>query len=254
MNNLIHPKESSYKTMMFVFAGIGWLLIGIPFVAAIAIALPFILVFLLISWITSLILKAQLLGDSIKVTTSQYPEIHNKVIEYCERTGIDKIPDVFVFNSNGVLNAFAVKFFESKYVFLTSAVVDLSYKNDSYDQLNFIIGHELGHHAAGHTSMLRNFFLIPAKVVPFIGAAYSRACELTADRYGCFLNGNIESSINSLVLLAHGSKVLSDKTNVDAFIDQEYEISGLPGFMAKLYATHPRITRRVIELKEFGRI
>ncbi|MFN8284325.1 MAG: M48 family metalloprotease [Chitinophagales bacterium] len=261
MNNLIHPKENTYKTIMFIVGGIIWLVISCLILAFIVTTLGVGLIFGILyiciiaffSWIASQFFKAQILGDSVKVSNSQYPEIHEKVVDYCQKVNLAKIPEVFVFNSNGMLNAFAVKFFMKKYVMLTSSIVDIAYKdNNHYDELNFIIGHELGHHAANHTSFKRNLLIGPAKIIPFIGAAYSRACELTADRHGMYLSNNANASINSLINLAHGSKALSPKTNIDSFASQENEIPEFIGFLIKIYSTHPRLTKRVIELKSFS--
>lgn len=260
MNNLIHPKEITYKNIMYVFGGVIWLILFCFFLVSVVatlglsllIGLIYVSIFAFFSWIGSQYFKAQILGDSVKVTASQYPEIYNKVIEYCQNTQINNIPEVYVFNSNGLLNAFAVKIFMKKFVMLTSSIVDIAYKKENMDELNFIIGHELGHHAAGHTSILRSFIIGPAKIVPFLGAAYSRACELTADRYGMFLSNNLSASVNSLLNLAHGSRVLSPKTNIEAFVSQENEIPEIMGFISKIYASHPRLTRRVIELNSFA--
>lgn len=248
MNNLTHPKETGYRSIMYVISGLVWLCIIPIAIAGFLFSIPFAI----ISWLSSMYFKAQILGDSVKVSNSQYPEIYAKVTEYCNQLNINTVPEVFVYNSNGLLNAYAVKIFMNKFIMLTSTIVDITYKNEYADELNFIIGHELGHHAAGHTSILKSVFLAPAKFIPFIGAAYSRACELTADRYGMFLSNNTAASVNSLVNLAHGSKVLSHKTNIDAFIDQENEIPELMGFISKLYSSHPRLTKRVIELRSFA--
>ncbi|MFN8237694.1 MAG: M48 family metallopeptidase [Chitinophagales bacterium] len=250
MNNLIHPKETAYKSIMYIISGIIW----IPLIIFAVIGFVFSIPFIFISWLSSLYYKAQILGDCVKVNNNQYPEIYNIVTEYSNKSGLIDIPEVYVYNSNGLLNAFAIKLFMNRFIMLTSSIVDISYKNTNHDELNFIIGHEIGHHAAGHTNILKSIFITPSKFIPFLGAAYSRACELTADRYGMYLSGNLNASVNSLVNLAHGSKVLSHKTNIDSFISQENEIPELMGFVSKLFSTHPRLTRRVIELNAFSHI
>lgn len=250
-NTIRHPKEGTYVTIMYVISIFIYISFSVFLLIGIVVAIPFILLFLLFSWLISLYFRAQILGDSLKVSENQFPELYRSLLEYCSRTNISKVPEMFVFNSNGMLNAFAVKLFMKKYIMLTSSIVDLSYRNNNFDELNFIIGHELGHHAAGHTSFTRMFLTYPATIVPFIGAAYLRACELTADRYGLVLSGNRNSSINSLINLAHGSRTMSDKVNITAFEQQENEIPEFMGFIAKLWSTHPRLTIRVKEVRVF---
>lgn len=248
MTGLNHPKETGYKSIIYIISSILWIILIPIAVIGFFISIPFVF----FSWLSSLYFKAQILGDSVKVSNNQYPEIYQKVFDFCQKCEIKSIPETYVYNSNGLLNAFAVKIFMNKYIMLTSTVVDLSIKKNNSKELDFIIGHELGHHAAGHTSIIKSIFIKPAKFVPFLGAAYSRACELTADRYGLFLSKDIDSSINSLINLAHGSKVLSPKTNIQSFISQENEIPELMGFISKIFSSHPRLTKRVIELKLFG--
>ncbi len=247
-----HPKESTYVTIMYVFSIIIYVIISIPLLLSFVVAIPFLLLFFVFTWLISLFFRAQILGDTLKISDTQFPELYNSLTRYCEQTNISKIPEMFVFNSNGMLNAFAIKLFMKKYIMLTSSIVDLSYKNNNFDELNFIIGHEVGHHAAGHTSYKRMFLTYPAGIIPFLGAAYSRACELTADRYGLVLSGKRTSSLNSLVNLAHGSRYLSEKINIQAFEQQENEIPEFMGFVAKLWSTHPRLTIRVSEIKNYN--
>ena len=251
INEIRHEKEGTYMTLMYVISILIYILLCIPLAAFAVIGFPFILIFALFSWLTSLYFKAQVLGNCVKVTPHQYPEIHNTVLNYCSLTAITKLPDVFIYNGEGILNAFAIKVFTKKYVMLSSNIVDLSYKQGIMDELNFVIGHELGHHAAQHTSITRAILTGPAKIVPFLGAAYSRACELTADRYGLVLSNNKNASLNGLINLAHGSRVLSRNTNISAFESQEDDIPEFMGFISKIYASHPRLTVRVRQLKQY---
>lgn len=118
-------------------------------------------------------------------------------------------------------------------------------------ELSTIIGHELAHHAAGHTSFLRNLLIWPGRIVPFLGGAYGRACELTADRIGLALTGDLQAAQNALIAITSGSQSLADQTDIEAFIRQENDIPSVMGFVHKVFSTHPRMTRRVIELQNY---
>ena len=165
---------------------------------------------------------------------------------------LSKIPEVFVVNSNGVINAVAIRGLSKQYVFLYSSLVDLMLldkEGTGMNELKMIIGHELAHHAAGHTGMVRNLLLLPARVIPFVGNAYSRACELTADHVGTVFTKDIEASKRALVALACGSKSMVDKTNIESFMQQEKEVPPITGFINELYSSHPRMTLRVKEME-----
>ncbi|MBS9774773.1 MAG: M48 family metallopeptidase [Tenacibaculum sp.] len=209
---------------------------------------------ILTTWIFSLYFKAVIYGDSVKVTSKQYPQIHNIVVEHCDKLNIPNPPDVFIYNGNGLINAAAIKFLSSKYVILMSDLVDLMLERDKLNELSTIIGHELGHHAAGHTNFWKNLLIKPAHIVPFLGSAYSRACELTADRIGLALTNDLQASENALVAIALGCESLANDTNIDEFLLQEKEIPELMGFVHKMFSSHPRMTKRVMQIRHFNKI
>lgn len=203
------------------------------------------------SWLVAFFLKNKILGMALKVSNDQYPEIFKSIGNFCNTFGMQEAPEVYILNSDGVINAIATRILK-KEVFLYSGIVDISIKNNDYSELDFIIGHEMGHHAANHLSFITRFLTGPAYIIPFLGAAYSRACELTADRFGYLHCGNQLASQRALTNLAHGSKQLSTITNIEAFERQEYEINKIAGFLLKLSEFHPRLTKRVVEVKLYA--
>lgn len=244
--SLRHPKESMYFAIGAIIGGIAWFVL-IWFIILFAwIAIPIAIVL----WMMEQWCKVELLGNSVKVTQYQYPEIFDIVKNHTQRLNIKKLPQVFIVTSHGIINAIALKFLKDKYIILLSELVDTMLAHSSIKELSSIIGHEVGHHAAGHTAWWRTLLLKPATVVPFLGLAYSRACELTADRIGMYLCGDRESACRGLVTLACGSEILSPKTNIEAFKEQEALLPPIFTFFHNLYSTHPRITKRIIELEK----
>ena len=251
VNALRHEKEKSYYTFMMIVSVIVWLIGLIGVLAALVFCLPIILIGLLIAWLSSQYFKAVVFGNSVQVNEKQFPEIDKIVNDYAQQLGLSRAPMVFVENGNGTVNAFAVKMLSKKYIILKSDLVDLMLERGKMDELAMIIGHELAHHAAGHTAFFRNLIILPGRIIPFVGAAYGRACELTADRIGYVLVANAQAAQNSLISIALGSQSLADQIDIEKFIEQEREIPGFMGFIHKIFSSHPRMTRRVIEIKEF---
>lgn len=246
-----HPKEKVYFFIAAVFSVLIWL-VGLPFLAMIMLfLLPVLLAVLILSWIAQQSFKAKVFGNSVKVSEYQHNEIFGMVRELSARLGIKKIPYVFIINEQAV-NAFAVRMIGSKYILLHSSLVDLMLADGQLNQLRMILAHELAHHAARHTSSLKNLFLLPAKILPYVGSSYQRACELTADRIAFVLVGNAEFAKKALTSLASGSMKLFPKLDTGAFVRQEAEIPGFFGFINDLYSTHPRTTKRVIEIEKFS--
>lgn len=130
------------------------------------------------------------------------------------------------------------------YVFLTSALVEVT----DDEQLSFVIGHELGHIAAGHLDTIANFVKFPAFFVPFLGKAYSRAREYTCDAIGAYLTSNNKASCQALQLLGCGCKRFSLAIDTQAFSQQEQQVPPIAGFIHEIASTHPRLTRRVLAI------
>ncbi len=245
VGKLRHYKEDAYFTIGVIAGVIVWMLLIWFVLLFIWIIIP-ILIGL---WISGQVFRARFLGGAIKVGPDQYTEIFNIVERQSRQIGLAKIPEVFVVNENGFINGYAQKYLSKWYVILNSDLVDVMLAHESTKEFEFAIGHEIGHHAAGHLVLWKQYLMRPAMFIPFFGAAYSRSCELTADRIGMYLCSDKEAACRSLITLACGSRILSPKTNLSEFENQEALLSPLFAFLHDLYSTHPRITRRVIEIK-----
>ena len=247
VQSMRHEKEKFYFTISAIIGVILWLIIVVVTIGTILIYGLFIALGL---WIAQQFFKAVIFGNSVRVTDNQYTKINEIVKSNCSELGLDILPDVFIVNGQGAVNAVAIKFLSKKYVLLFSDLVDLMLKRDEINELKMIIGHELAHHAAGHTSIGRNLLIGLAKFVPFLGPAYSRACELTADRIGHKLTEDGEASKRALISIASGSESLASNVNIEAFKSQEAQIPPFFGFLHEIFGTHPRMTKRIIELEK----
>ncbi len=247
---LRHPKEEVYFTIGMTVSVIVWLLLVVILVIPAIIFAPIAIPVIISLWVAGQVFKARVLGGAVKVGPEQYPEIYELADRYSKRIGLSAPPDMYVINENGLINAYAIKFLSDQYIMLYANLVDVMLAHDSSTELGFVIGHEIGHHAAGHTSWWKRLLLKPAMFLPFFGPAYSRSCELTGDRIGMYLCGDKDAACRSLITIACGSRILSPKTNLVAFANQEALLSPLFAFLHDLFSTHPRITRRVIELQQ----
>ncbi|HTR09114.1 MAG TPA: M48 family metallopeptidase [Paraburkholderia sp.] len=189
--------------------------------------------------------RARAFGNMILLGPSQFPELHAMVVEGAREIGLEQAPKTFLYNSQGVFNAFARRMLGGQYVFLTSALVDAT----SDEQVRFVIGHELGHHAAGHLNPWLNFIKLPAKFVPFLGSAYSRSREYTCDSVGAYLANDFKASRSALQMLGCGCRRLNQSMNCEAFMAQEQQVPPIFGFLTEITNSHPRLTRRVAAIR-----
>jgi Zn-dependent protease with chaperone function/uncharacterized protein YgiM (DUF1202 family) len=246
ISTLRHPKESVYFTLGAIVGAFAWLLLIWLVILFIWFAVPILLAL----WIAERFFRAELFGNSVRVTNEQFPEILEIANRHCYALNLTRIPDMFVVSGNGVISALAIKRLKDNYILLSSNLIDTLLAHNSRAELSAILGHEIAHHAAGHLAWWRKLLLMPAKLLPFFGAAYSRACELTADRVGMYLCGSKDAATRALITLACGSKVLSPKANIEAFKLQENYLPGFFAFLHDLYSVHPRMTKRVLALED----
>lgn len=189
--------------------------------------------------------RAYAFGNMIRLSPQQFPALHAMVAEGAQQLGFKQTPTAFLYNSNGLLNAFAMRALGGRYVYLTSALVEAT--DDA--QVRFVVGHELGHHAAGHLNPVKNFLKFPAHFVPFLAPAYSRARETTCDAIGFRLNHDARSAESALAMLGCGCRRLNAGLNCEAFAAQEQDVPAIFGFLGEILRSHPHLTRRVLAIR-----
>ena len=185
--------------------------------------------------------------NGVKIGASQFPLIHNSVEELCIKMEIAKIPDIYVLQSGGILNAFATRFFGRNMVVVYSEIFELIEKN-AEDEVNFVLAHELAHIKRNHLGKL--MFILPSMWIPGVAESYLRACEYTCDRYAAFYTNNYSAAKNSLTILAIGKR-LSSKVNRAEYLDQINHEKGFFVWLAEVLSTHPPLPKRINEISAF---
>lgn len=245
-------EETTYNVILCIIGGLLWAgLVFFLFSAEkeiIIAILPmsfYVLMFVIFFTVSALLFRANAMGNMVLVNQEQFPHIHDMVVEGSKKLGI-AVPETFIYNSNGLFNAFARQIFGREYLLLTSAIVDAT----SDEQMKFIVGHELGHHAAGHLHLGAYLLRLPARMVPFLYKAYLRQCEYTSDRLGLYVSKDVESSCQAIQMLGCGCQKLHNKLNLRAFETQEFYVPATSGYIVEIFRSHPRLTKRVIALRQ----
>ncbi|MEC1719130.1 M48 family metallopeptidase [Schinkia azotoformans] len=243
MEKLIHANEKTYYTICLVISIIMYLSLIIS-----VIGIVYILIGILITVILHGLALAQIRSNGVKISEYQFPNINKKVQEISAKMGIRDIPDVFIIQSDGLLNAFATRFFGRNFIVLYSEIVEIT-KDKHDDELNFIIAHELAHIQRNHIT--KNSLILPAMWIPFLGNAYSRACEYTCDRFATAYIGNAKASVNALLILAVGKTLFMD-VNVEDFKINHKRETGFFIWLNDILSTHPPLPLRIKEVEYFN--
>ncbi len=237
---VIHPKERSLKPLVFTVSGLAWAVVVCSLVGLFygLLLIPFVLM-------GHAYFLGHVRGQGVRVSDRQLPELYARITRLSTKLGLAKAPDVYVLQAGGVLNAFATKLFSREYIILYSDLID-SCNTD--EELDFVIAHELGHHAAGH--LRTHLFLLPSRLIPLLGPAYSRACEYTCDRAGLFAVEQLEPSRRALAVLAAG-KSSSQKMDLAEFENQQLAASEFWPAVAEVGSSHPYLPKRIAELSRW---
>ena len=245
MDPLVHPKEKIYFAICVVVSVAIYFVLA-RIIVSVAEARGVILFYLIIGIVGVFIfhglMLGQIRGNGIRVSERQFPELMAMAIQHSRRLGIDETPDIFVLQSGGVLNAFATRFLGRNFVVVYSDVLALATQKGE-KAVSFVLGHELGHVRRKH--MTRRALLYPAMAFPFLGGAYSRACEYTCDNVGNALEP--EGGVDGLLVLAAGRELYT-QVNAAAYSNQRETETGFFVRMAEILSTHPNLTKRVAAL------
>jgi Zn-dependent protease with chaperone function len=157
-------------------------------------------IFGLFFFVMHLAFVAYVRGNAVRLGPDQFPEIHSTVVRLAGRIGLDPVPEAYLMQAGGSLNAFATRFLRTHMVVLFSDLLEAC--GDNTAARDMIIAHELGHVHRGHLKW--HWVLLPAHLIPFLAQALSRAREYTCDRYGLAGAGSTEGALLGLAILSAG--------------------------------------------------
>ena len=245
----INPRERSLYGLLvvvslLVYSGLALAGFGDPKAASMIIF--YALVFLLVALFGHGLALGRVRGNSVRVSERQFPQLHRLAAAHARRLGMEKVPAIYLMQSGGLLNAFATRFLGRDFVIIYSDVLELALAQGEA-AVGFIVGHELGHIWRGHLKY--RWLTAPGRIFPYLGPAYSRACEYTCDRVGAFCQP--DGAISGLLVLAAG-KQLHAHVDVREFAAQAESDKGFWVRRAEIISSHPNLPKRVAALLKAG--
>lgn len=188
-----------------------------------------------------------MLTNMVEINEMQYPEI------YCSyqqaQSHLPKIDVKLYTKQSPIVNAYTFGFKKPYPIVLHSALVEKM----KPEELQAIIGHEMGHIIFGHTKLNSILFHPSNRLAQIIFLKWSRSCEYSADAIAWIASGmRAKNVVTSLIRLVAG---LKNEVNVDAFLQQSNKVEDAFASLAEFGGTHPTIKkriRRVIALDKKG--
>ena len=224
------------------------------------------------------LVKIQYTGSNIKVYKNNFPKLYHALETVCDILNVNPVPDLYI--NLGFIDAFTTGV-EKPIIVLTSGCVGLL----SYDELLFVLGHEVGHIKSQHVLYHEMASVLPilggilGSVTLGIGGAlttgiqvallnWQRKSEFTSDRAGLLVCQNVEAATTAMMKIAGAPpryyKSLKPKDfEKQAKEFEKFDIDNLDKiakYASVMFASHPWTVMRGhelykwIESGEYGKI
>ena len=240
--SLTSDRETIYFILSIIFSLFVYIIAAVSIIG-IGIA---VIIFAVILY-ANLIMLGSIRGNGIRIHQNQFPDVYERVAALSNAMGLKRVPDVFIVQSEGALNAFATRFLGRDMVVIYSEVFELA-RQGGAAELDFIIAHELAHIKRRH--VWKNILLVPANFVPFLSEAYSRSCEYTCDKEAAYYTQNGIAAKRALTILGSG-KDLYLEVNEQAYLEQIKSESNVAVWLSEVLSSHPRLPKRIQAIGRF---
>jgi Zn-dependent protease with chaperone function len=180
---------------------------------------------------------AHLKGSSIEISEAQFPEIYACAQTIAQRLGLSRPPAIYLTEGN-TINASAIRLAGRQVVVLMDDIVYASLLSNEPRTLTFVIGHELAHHALGHTGYFRLHLRAMMKWL-------SRLDEFSCDAVANEIVGDQTVSVKAITLLLSGPQLFRF-VNATQLANQAHEVvTDKKSKKAERHLTHPLLLRRL---------
>ena len=234
---LVYGKEGPLFVILMILSLLVWAAVIVGTFGVALIVLLFVFIFYL--FIHSAYVS-HIRGTGVRISQEQFPDLYAQVEGACKKLGMATVPDAYLLNSNGVLNALATRFLWRNFLVLYADIVNAL--DERPGAVSFYIGHELGHIRRGHLAW--GPVLAPGKCFPFIGFAYRRAQEYSCDLHGLACCAGLEDAQRALVVLAAGKRRWKG-LNLVAYGQQLQDTSGFWMSFHEITGDYPWLVKRV---------
>jgi len=212
------------------------------------------------------LIKVNYMGSNIKVNKTNFPELYEILCTACEVLNYSPIPELYI--EHGLINAKTLGT-ENPIIVITSSCVS----SMTYDELLFVLGHEIGHLKSQHVlyHQIADLFPIITNIIGSLTLGvgniistgleiallnWKRKSEFTADRAGLLACQNIDAAITAMMKIGGAPSKYYNELNPYEFKKQAMSFKTLNDknlekfakFISVLFADHPWTVERAQEL------
>ena len=214
------------------------------------------------------IVRIQSVGSGIVVNERMLPEIASLVESICARLHYAPVPSIYL-SQEGEINSYTIGVSEPIIVLTAGALENLT-----IEELNYLIGHEIGHMKSQHVLYHQVAAMLPF-LTDYVGSIgkwlstplqlallkWARMSQFTADRAGLLAAQDIDIPMRVLMKLSGLPRSYHHRLDTQAFAEQaarfddfDYNLlSRSMKFFANMTSTHPWTVLRASELLKWYR-
>lgn len=185
-------------------------------------------------------------AESVKISPTQFPEAYRLVASLSANMGLDRPPDAYVAAGRDPLRTDASGHGLRRYLVLSVESFDAAGHLRDPDVPAFLIAHQIGHIAAGHTGYWRRVATSGADLVPGLGAALSRAQEYTADNHA---HAHVPEGAHAVRIFVAGPDTYP-RVNMGEMADRARTDRGCSLLLYHLLTRRPSNIRRMAALRD----
>ena len=204
--------------------------------------------------------RNQLLKDGAFLLSEPIsPRIFKIVTETKQKLGLEGEYEVFCLNSNNI-NAFAYVQPAAGKNFFIIGITSAALEELEDLEIQFILGHELGHFLFEHNRM--NYLINPnpagqgVTLLPSMGESiflrWRKKCEISTDRVGLLACGDFETAARAMLKTAYGLTGKNLNLNVDSLLQQIDDLKEEPEALEVNYRSHPLMPLRLKVMQMFA--
>ena len=252
LNALRHPSESSrFLLTMFVIVPVILIIVVASFATFGALLLAVVPILFSV-WFVTRMMMAHYLGNTVRVSEENFPEIHAAVEEYKDLFGFDRPVDVYVYGESS-FNALLVPLLRRKVILINSDAV----AKGSENEVRWMVARFIGGLASKHYRyMWLQVVLASIEKLAMLNILlypYERAVVLSGDQMGLFaIDGDIDSAVAASNKMLAGGE-LSDRVALKGVLRQDREIQGsFFAWLVRAFSPFPHTTNRVANMLRFA--
>ena len=204
--------------------------------------------------------RNQLLKDGAFLLSQPIsPRIFKIVTETKQKLDLEGEYEVFCLNSNSI-NAFAYVQPAKEKNFFLIGITSAALEELEDLEIQFILGHELGHFLFEHNRM--NYLINPnpasqgVTLLPSMGESiflrWRKKCEISTDRVGLIACGDFEAAARAMLKTAYGLTGKNLNLDVDSLLQQIDDLKDEPEALEVNYRSHPLMPLRLKVMQMFA--